>query len=190
MDQKRLLFVPRVLWIAMILSVLMFLVILQVVPLPPAPLNPVMAPALALVAVLVAGASFVMPRLVLRQALAKAELRVIDEADPGAFGSFYREAAPRRRIFADRGAAVRAALAAYQTSFILSVALSEAVALFGFVLAFQGFAPVAWAPLYAAGLILIAIRFPTARRMLGPLEQAYNAIIPPEDAGKDIRPGA
>jgi hypothetical protein len=50
---------------------------------------------------------------------------------------------------------------AVQTGFILAWALSESVSLFGFALAFMGFAPERVWPFFACGIGMTVIRFPT-----------------------------
>lgn len=172
----------RILWGAILMSVVLFLVVLQIVPRPPASPDPVLAPTFAAVALAIAVVSFLLPRHLHRSMLAKVEVPVTTEADPGAFGSFYREAAPSRRIIADREAAHRAAVACFMTPHVLRLALSESIALFGFVLGFLGHAPPVWAPFFAVGAVLIAIRFPTARQMIKPLEEALGATIAGDDA--------
>jgi hypothetical protein len=136
------------------------------------------------VAVVLAALSFVLPRRMHRQALARQQLAIYAEPDPGGFASFYRQAAPTRKVFADREAAYRAAAMCFQTPYILALALGEAVALQGFVLALLGAAPEMWAPLFTAGFLLILIRFPTERRIVGPLEEALEAKIIGEEGSQ------
>lgn len=172
----------RILWGAILMSVVLLLVVLQFVTLLPASPDPVLAPTFAAAALSLAVTSFLLPRHLHRSMLAKVEVPVTTEADPGAFGSFYREAAPKRRIIADREAAHRAAVACFLTPHILRLALSEAIALFGFVLGILGHEEPVWAPFFGVGAVLIAIRFPTARQMIGPLEEALGATIAGDDA--------
>jgi hypothetical protein len=81
--------------------------------------------------------------------------------------------APAR--FAQPVKAARHALASAQTSFILSMALSEAVSLLGLVLHMQGAPVEASTPFLAAGTLLAAIRFPTPARLLAPYERVHGA---------------
>jgi len=175
--QKALLTV-RVLWLAISMSIAVFLVVLALAA-PPGPSQaaPVMAPVLVGVAVLLAVMSVVLPRTLHWAAVSSVELPVITEADPEGFGSFYREAAPTRNIIADREAAHQAAVKCFQPAYIIGLALSEAIALLGFVLGFLGFAPWIWLPFFAVGFVLVAIRFPTERKIVAPLEAALGVKI-------------
>jgi hypothetical protein len=66
----------------------------------------------------------------------------------------------------------------YQTTFILKMAMAEAVALFGFVLHFVGF-PLAYAlPFFVVCWALMIARFPTLEKAIAPLEQATGVHIP------------
>ncbi len=177
MLQKALL-TMRVLWLAIAMSIAMFLVVLALIA-PPrsSQVNPVMAMALAGVAVLLAVMSRVLPRTLHWAAVSSVELPVITEADPDAFGSFYREAAPTRNVIPDREAAHQAAVRCFQPAYIIGLALSEAIAMLGFVLGFLGFAPWIWLPFFAVAFVLVAIRFPTERKIVMLLEAALGAKI-------------
>jgi hypothetical protein len=63
----------------------------------------------------------------------------------------------------------------FQTPFILALALSESVAMFGFVLGWLGAPlPVAGA-FFAASWVLLLARFPTRSRVFGPFEAHFRA---------------
>jgi hypothetical protein len=174
---KNALMTARILWGALLMSVGLYLVVLQVVSLPPAPTDPALAAAFAVIAVTLAVTSVLLPRVVHRNLLKQVQLEVSEELDAGAFAGFYREATARQRVITDREAAHRAAWASFLAPHILRLALSEAVALLGFVLAFLGFQPLVWASFFAAGTVLLAIRFPTERSIVAPLEEAFRAKI-------------
>jgi hypothetical protein len=70
------------------------------------------------------------------------------------------------------GHSAHAPLAAYQTAAILGLALTEAVALFGFVLGFLGFAPTSFGPFFGAAWVVFVLRFPRATHPLGLLGPA------------------
>jgi len=69
--------------------------------------------------------------------------------------------------------------AAYATPFILGLALTEATALFGFVLGFLGFAAPFFVPLFVLAWIGFLLRFPMPNRPVGVLGPTY----PPPEPG-------
>jgi hypothetical protein len=170
--------VPRILWFALLVAsliypgMLLFLLSNGHAPRPP---EPVMAPALYAAALMSAAMSFVMPRVKLAATFKPFAERV--EADGGGAAPWpgYRSKVEGERVLRLSGADLRALVGGYQTALIVALATSEAVALMGFVLGFLGFPAPAWAPLSAAGTALIALRFPTERSVLGPLERAVSA---------------
>jgi hypothetical protein len=168
----------RVLWLAITLSsVVLFFVLLAVRRSQPAaaPQVPVMLPALGAVAAMVAAVSFVMPRVMLRTAFARLDARIEEEPDPHAEPSLFRHAAPMRRVFVEPEAALSRAVPAFHTGLILSLALSEAVAMFGLVLGMQGFELLHVLPFFVVSAILCALRFPTVGRIQRLLEHAKSA---------------
>src|SRR5438270_2782162 len=66
-------------------------------------------------------------------------------------------------------------LALYNTAFLLGMALTESVALFGFVLAFQSFAPMIYLPFFVVAWIGFILRFPRDTHPIGFLGPAYGA---------------
>jgi hypothetical protein len=79
--------------------------------------------------------------------------------------------AEARAIFAGR----------FFTAFILSVALSEAVAVFGLAGHVAGFLPAPVALVFVgAAIVLQALRFPSAARCVAVTERAWNAKWPTE----------
>jgi hypothetical protein len=176
--------VPRILWGAIFASVVMLLgMVLILKPAPLEPPEPVLFFALSAVAVAVLVASFVVPPLGIRQAVLRAKLEVTQETvvDPARGSDVlpYRETATVTRKVAAKPKQARAsALVAYQTSLILGMALSEAVALLGFMLHFLGF-PLPWVlPFFLASWVSMALRFPTVEKVLGPFERAAGMHIP------------
>jgi hypothetical protein len=149
--------VPRVLWTALMASLGIYVLMLYMVrwregapPLPHPP-DPVLLPVLSLVATTVAVMSFVMPRFLMKTAARGAKRpRPGEPIDP----DLLRSLLPR-----------------LQTPFILGCALSEAVALFGFVLGFLGFPPLYVAPFFVAGAVLMAVRFPTPESFMSVLPE-------------------
>jgi hypothetical protein len=175
----------RIIWAALFASTFMYLgVILFVVQPPESPPDPVMLPALALVAMAVSVASFVVPAAGYRQAVAASKIEVTEETvpDPSRPESDvlpYREAPTiTRKVAKKPKAALERAFMLYQTPFILSVALAEAVCLFGFMLGFLGVGLPFILPFWAMTWVLFSLRFPTLERVLGPLERAKGIVIP------------
>jgi hypothetical protein len=95
--------------------------------------------------------------------------------------TLFRDAAPRVRTIA-KPAEARAVFAGrFYTSFILSLALSEAVAVFGLVGHVGGFFPMSVALVFVgAAIVLQALRFPSAARCVAITERAWNAKWPTE----------
>jgi hypothetical protein len=91
-------------------------------------------------------------------------------------GSF-RESAPTTRLIAEPHKTVLAAFARYQTPFIIGMALSESICLFGFMLGFMGAPPYAYAPFFALGLGLMVWRFPRLVTITSALERVKQAQI-------------
>ncbi|MBK7583106.1 MAG: hypothetical protein IPI67_23270 [Myxococcales bacterium] len=175
--QQRLM-TPRILWAAMLFSTVVFLFIVFTVKNPETNPIPLMPPALGFVALVVAAVSVILPAHQQRNALAQNKLELAEAADPNASSIIPDRDAPKRRVFANAKAAEKAAFMAYQTGLILGCALSESVALFGFVLGFQGHPPQFFLPFFVVSWILFAVRFPTLDRVLVPLEKATGAVLP------------
>jgi hypothetical protein len=136
-----------------------------------APQGPSLVLPLAAVAVACAGVSVFLPRTLHRQAVLKTQLETVQEPAPDAFSGEYRQALPTRTVFADAKTARRTAMLCFQQPFILSVALSESVALFGLTVGIFGYGMGTAAPFFAAGFLLVASRFPTESRVFGPFEK-------------------
>ena len=170
----------RILWSALFLSIgiyvaLVFSGVLMTTPTAP---EPVLLPALGAVAVMLAAASFVVPGIIFRQAVAKSQLAIESEPVPDGFAASFRTTVPTTKVFADPRAAQKAAVMIFPTPFILALSLSEAVAMFGFVIAMMGFDRLLSVPFFAAGAVLILLRFPTERGIIEPFEKALGASIP------------
>ena len=121
-----------------------------------------------MVAVMLAVASFVVPRTVGANAAKGARAEVLP-AEPGYAGM---GAAAR---FANPVEAARRAMALGQTTFILSMALSEAVSLVGLMLHMLGAPIMVSIPFFVVGTTLAAIRFPTVGRLVGDFERTHGA---------------
>jgi hypothetical protein len=151
---------PRMIWFALLVSQGFYVAIpvLGLVERSRVRPDPILLYALAAVALVVAVVSFVVPGIVRRSAIASAaaDLRhreaSLDTIQARAFGIGF-------------------------TPFILSIALSEAIALFGLVLSTLGFPTLVCLPFHAAGAVLTLIRFPTTAMFLGPLEEALGRTL-------------
>lgn len=170
----------RILWFALLASVFMHLGIAVAVLSknaikPQIPFMPFMLGGLSLA---IAVVSFVLPPVTYRQAAKAVQVEIKDEVVPSAFPSRYREAMPKRQIFSDPQAATNSAYALFMAPFILSLALSEAIAIFGLVLVQMGFGVVTGLPFFFAGAVLIALRFPTESKVRDMFEEARGAFFP------------
>lgn len=171
--------IPRTLFVALFTATIVLLVVLLTVKLPDSgPQSPMLPPVLALVSLGVLAVSFVLPARQLAMGLAGSNLAITEEPDPGASEVIPYRDAPKRRVFADPQRAVARAFGLYVPKFILEMALSEAVALFGFVVGYLGHPPIMFLPFFALSWLAMAARFPTLGKVIGPLERAFDARLP------------
>jgi len=170
----------RILWFALLLSVFLYAGLPFTGLLPPAkgPPLPIMSYALAAMSLALAVTSFLLPKTIYSGALRATQVETTEEVAPSAFSEQYRAATPKARVFVDPNAAKSKAYAVFFTPFILSLALSEAIALFGLVLASLGFDKVVYLPFFGVGAVLIALRFPNEASILAAFERAHGASFP------------
>lgn len=92
----------------------------------------------------------------------------------------FREAAAAEveRRFRDPQRAAETAARVYMTPFILGMALAEAVANFGLVLAFMGAGARAALPFFAATVALQVMRYPSRARVLAAFEERTGVRFP------------
>lgn len=175
--------VARILWGALLFSNFLYLAILFTVRGPPSappaeaspPIAPMFVPYLAVVALVVAVASFLVPGIIFAARARAATLEFLEEPVLTDQAQGFRTASPGVRFFADPASAQRAAVLAYFPALVLGLALSETVSIFGFIAGFLG-APVAhFAPFFAAGVTLQLLRFPTLPRVRARFEAAQGA---------------
>ena len=171
-----LLFTPRILWGALLVSTFIYLFVLHTLAVEPVSGSELatLRIALSAVALATAVASFVIPFTMHAKGCAAATLEVKEVPDPNASVSF-RDQTPTVRIFADADKARKKALALYFAPFILSLALTEAIAIFGLVLGMQGADWATVLPFFVAAWILYLPRFPRWKAVTGPLEKAKKA---------------
>ena len=158
--------VARTLWGGLTVSNVILGVVSFVVPPSERALDPGVVRVLCVFALGAAVGSFVLPRYLVASNMRRSQVL------PGGVG---RDGKPLPARFADPVAASRQAMSRGQVPFILSMALSETVSLFGFMLHMTG-APMSISTgLIAVGTLLAASRFPTPGRLLGSYERAHEA---------------
>lgn len=170
----------RLLWFALLAATFLYLgiavgVLAKVAAKPQIPQMPATLGGLSLAIAII---SFVLPPKLYSVAAKTGEIATTDEVVPNAFPSRYREAMPKRQIFADPQAATNKAYTTFMVPFILSLALSEAIALFGLVLVQMGFGVLTGLVFFFAGAVLIAVRFPTESKVRDMFEKARGASFP------------
>ncbi len=163
----------RILWAALTASTVLVAVVATfvVAPGPDAPVNGTNQLVIAVVALAGAVASFVIPVRVYRQAASRARHRIAEpEPVPGG------ERGPAR--FAEPDAATRQAFATWFAPFIVSMALSESVSLDGLIEHVFRAPPALAYGLFAAGTVLVALRFPRPEQVLAAWERVHGASFP------------
>lgn len=129
--------VPRILWVALFVSTLLYLVVIGLTTVEGEPHWQGLLLPLAVAAVMMAGASLVAPRILLRQRSAQST---------------------------DESSSTQAA-GAYLVALILAMALAEAVAILGFILGVRGAPVTVVVPFFAVTWILMLMRFPTQEKL-------------------------
>ncbi|CAN5331695.1 hypothetical protein BH09MYX1_BH09MYX1_30370 [soil metagenome] len=168
----------RILWMSLIVSVLAFAAVVFYVEVPQVTPQAFMLPAFGVVAIANAVISVVFPAHQRKKMMvAQLSRLVVERANPAAEVTF-REAAPPIKVFDDPRAVWAKAFALYQTPFILALAISESVGLFGVVLVFQGFPRVTALPFLALSLMLQIARFPTAEKIAASVKSATGVDLP------------
>lgn len=133
-----LLTVPRVIWAALFGSTLVYVAVLELTTGLGEPRWEILVTPLLGAGAVSAGASLVLPRMLLR-----------------------RHRAARR----ESTAAPKDPAGAYLIALILALALAESIAIFGLVLGLQGAPPKVVMPFFALAWVLMVVRFPTAEKL-------------------------
>lgn len=167
---------PRVIWGAILGSIVPQLVIAwTVLPRPetPKPAD-VVAGALAGLALALMGAALLVPRRLFRAACARLDLPVRELPDPDA-EVLFRDDPPKVRAFARPAEAERALAKVMTPSLVTRLVLAESGALVGFTLAALGYAPGLWLLLFAVAFVGVASAFPIEARWRRSFEDATGA---------------
>jgi hypothetical protein len=165
---------PMILWGALLASQFIYLGLLlapEIFPARVEPADPSLAIIFIAIALTMASASFVLPRLLLRAALHHAEVALEEVPVHDAPADFRQQSATVRR-FADPEVARAVALRAGLTPLIIGLALSESISLLGLVLGILGHPALIWAPFFACGMTLTAVRFPMENGLFRALSRA------------------
>lgn len=171
-----------ILWAALCLAPLQFLFVLLVArPEDAVPPSPVMPYVFAALAVGMAVFGTVLPaRMVDRFIRAK---QIETRVEVSSEETLFRHAAPTRRVFVEPFAAVMPrVIQGYQTALIVSLAGSEAIVVFGFLLGFLGFDLTVAAPFFAVGWLLMVVRFPRAAALRARIEKIRGATFITDEA--------
>ena len=175
------LMVMRVLWGALIASVVLYdVVLLQVRPDhasvshgPSSDLPPHFPEMLMALAVVLAVVSFVVPRRLFQGGLKHVDVKVTEE--PGEVVGSFRESAPVRRVVTNPQEAILGAMAVFQPPFIVGMALCEAIGLFGLMLGFMGASTKVAVGFFLAAIVLMAVRYPRLPTFTRAVEVASSA---------------
>lgn len=130
--------VPRVIWAALFGSTLVYVAVLELTTGLGEPRWEILVTPLLVAGATSAGASLVLPRVLLQ-----------------------RHRVARR----DSTAAPKDPAGAYLVTLILALALAESIAIFGLVLGLQGAPPKVVMPFFALAWVLMIVRFPTAEKL-------------------------
>ncbi len=160
---------PRILWFSMFTTIVIFDVVLTKLReeqrahehMPELP--HLFLEVFALAAVSLAVVAVVLPRRAFDRALANANFELSDEGG--------------RKVLADPGAAIGTAFVAFQTPFIIGLALSEAIALCGFTAGFLGGSMLAVSAFFFVSAALMASKFPMANSITRGIERVTGATV-------------
>ncbi len=137
-------------------------------------LEPIMVPVFGAVALVSAAMSFILPGIISKPGYENPRVKLREIPDPESSIQVSGQT-PMIKVVADPQEFRQRAYALFLTPWILSIALSESVAIFGLVLFFMGATLPMIAPFFGVALILVALRFPTETRMFQPLLDATQA---------------
>jgi hypothetical protein len=164
----------RTIWLGILGSVGVFYVVLRMSARPSAPDDPSSFVIFTVCALAGAVASLFLPPYFHRQGTLRAalETRAAESAITADSNT------TTRRVLVDSEKARALARQLYQSALVLSLALSESVALFGLLLGLRGFPEERVLPFFVASLALIALRYPRASAPARMLETSAQARFP------------
>jgi hypothetical protein len=169
--------VQRVFYAALVASTVILAALGVLLPAPPGMTPPPVLPvAFGVLALFVAGMSFVLPSRMLDLAVGARPPEVSVELDAAEAAGF-RAPAPGRRVVRVTDAVVRSYLPALQTRLVLGLALSESISLFGFVLVRLGADLRLAAPFFALGTLLALVRAPSKAPLLSAIARVSGAEV-------------
>ncbi len=151
-----------ILWGALFSSTLMMLLALVLTRPPDAQPTPILLPVLGAVGLGSAAFSVIVPKLQFRAALRAYQFPTRQIEDPSSLPG----SGKMLRVPVDQSAVLSSVLTRFQTPFILGMAMSESVALYGFVLGFTGFPLMVCMPFFLVSWALMAMRFPSPKAIL------------------------
>ena len=164
----------RMIWMGILCSVGVFYVVLRMSKRPDAPEDPLTFATFAACALGGALASLLLPPYFHRQGTLRAALET--RAAESAITA--DSTTTTRHVFVDSEKARAAARQLYQSALVLSLALSESVALFGLLLGLRGFPEERVLPFFVASIALIGLRYPRANAPQRMLETSAQARFP------------
>jgi F0F1-type ATP synthase membrane subunit c/vacuolar-type H+-ATPase subunit K len=155
------LFQARIIWAALVASQFLFIGLLfaGVLRPPPEPPDPQMLYLLAGLSIVVAVVSFALPMYLGGQIAQQVIAQLRHEGEPS-----------NKRI-------IERAFQAGFSPFIISIALSESISIYGLVLGALGFSRMVALPFFAAGIALTLVRFPTQGTFLRRFEEAFSRTL-------------
>lgn len=161
-----------ILWGALLASTFVYIGLLLSgqIPEPTEPPPPMLPYALAPTALGVLVVSVILPRRFFDAALSAWKPATNQVPDPNA-SVMFRDQTPTIDVFANPAEAERAMITRFFTPFILGMALSEAIAIFGFLLGIMHFDPMLWAPFFVVAWVSMLARFPSKARLRARVEE-------------------
>jgi hypothetical protein len=172
----------RIIWAALFMATLLYLVVGLVIELPPLeePVPALFPLPLALGAVVMVVIGLALPERLVRPRLLALGLPITTLAPDAAL---FADRPGRRRRFTDPAAARRRAIPAMNVALLLPLALAESLAILGMLLLLLGFGAALALPFFLVAWGWMLARFPTARRFEHLLEVAYDAdLVAPDPA--------
>lgn len=166
--------VLRILWSALLVSAGAFAAVVLVVPTPrDAVPQPIMLPVFGFVALMSGVLSFVLPVMSFKQGAKRASIPTAPSAGGGGMPQgMFQGAGAARKLALNPQEATKTAYQLFQPPFILSLALSESIATLGVAMHMLGFPLFEVLPFVGVAALLILVRFPTEKRIVGMFESA------------------